>query len=34
MKQTAERRDDERAKMSFARDAIPWMGDVYRFALS
>jgi RNA polymerase sigma-70 factor (ECF subfamily) len=35
MKQTAERRDDERAKdESFARDAIPWMGDVYRFALS
>jgi RNA polymerase sigma-70 factor (ECF subfamily) len=30
-----ERRDDERSKNeSFARDALPWMDDVYRFALS
>ena len=31
----AERREDEQAKNeSFARDALPWMDDVYRFALS
>ena len=31
----AERREDERSKNeSFAREAIPWMDDVYRFALS
>ncbi len=31
----AERREDERSKNeSFARDALPWMDDVYRFALS
>ena len=31
----AERREDERLKNeSFARDALPWMDDVYRFALS
>lgn len=30
-----ERREDERSKNeSFARDALPWMDDVYRFALS
>jgi RNA polymerase sigma-70 factor (ECF subfamily) len=31
----AERRDGEKSKdESFARDALPWMDDVYRFALS
>lgn len=35
MPQTAGRRDDEKSKdESFARDALPWMDDVYRFALS
>lgn len=30
-----ERREDEKSKNeSFARDALPWMDDVYRFALS
>ena len=30
-----ERREDEKSKNeSFARDALPWMEDVYRFALS
>jgi RNA polymerase sigma-70 factor (ECF subfamily) len=31
----AERRDGQKSKdESFARDALPWMDDVYRFALS
>ena len=35
MHQLAERREDERQKdESFARDALPWMDDVYRFAHS
>jgi RNA polymerase sigma-70 factor, ECF subfamily len=35
MSQTADRGDSQKAKdESFARDALPWMEDVYRFALS
>lgn len=35
MPQTADRGDSRKSKdESFARDALPWMDDVYRFALS
>ena len=35
MPQTADRGDSQKAKdESFTRDALPWMDDVYRFALS
>lgn len=34
MNKTVEREDDKAKNESFARDALPWMNDVYRFALS